>query len=133
MFCVTDALGRPCPPREISLCLQPVTSLYGSSHHVLCFHGFREPCRGKFAFLGSCAVVASASWNKTKPSCLSSRYKAQQEVLIVHRPILFWALDAFLAGDVLALGRDLLPGEALWRAQGDCDTRLFTLPIPGLT
>lgn len=132
MFYVTDALGRRCPRHEISLRLQPVTSLYGSSHHMLCFHGFGEPCRGKFAFLRSCAVVASASRNKTKPSCLSSRFKAQQEVLIVHRPVLFRALDAFLAGDVVALGRDLLPGEVLLREQRDCDTRLFTLPIPGL-
>lgn len=36
--------------------------------------------------------------------------------------MLFWVLDAFLVGDVLALEKHLLSGEALSRGQGDCDT-----------
>lgn len=39
---VMDALRRIYPRHEISLCLQPITSLYGTSHHMLCFCGFWE-------------------------------------------------------------------------------------------
>lgn len=116
MFCVVDALRRPCPRREISVFTAHHVSLRLFSSHAVSM-GSGSLVEGNLPSRDLVTVVASASRNKTKPSCLGLRYKAHQEVLIVHRPILLGALDASLVGDVLALGRDLLPGEAIERTR----------------